>query len=338
PTSPARSSRASCSRSTTYAGTPISPSSSLPRSPGSPSASPVRRRRCSNAPPSSSDRSSKAHARAANCAPASTSTRPPSGSCVPCCRCSPHPDRWSAPPPSSGGSSPRSSFPRSRPRRPGVPADGASLLAASDARRHVSRRYDHAVHLARHEAAFFDLDGTLLARSSVFALAGPLRAAGMVRLRLVVRALGAHAVHLRTGGRRGQREKVLGAAVRGWSVDELSAALDDCVEAALGPLVRDGVDDLLGSHRAAGHRLYLVSSAPEEVVTRVGAMLGIDGVLATRLDSRAGRYTGSVVTFCQGHAKAEAMRVEATAAGIDLGASHAYADSVSDLAMLEAVG
>lgn len=188
------------------------------------------------------------------------------------------------------------------------------------------------------EAAFFDLDGTLLARSSVFALARPLRAAGVIRLPTVARALAAHAVHLRTGGRRGRREDVLGAAVRGWSVDDLRAALDGCVEAALGPCVRDGVAGLLASHREVGRRLYLVSSAPQEVVTRVAAMLGVEGVLATRLASSAGRYTGSVVTFCQGDAKAEAMRVEAGAAGIDLGASHAYADSISDLAMLEAVG
>lgn len=187
-------------------------------------------------------------------------------------------------------------------------------------------------------AAFFDLDGTLLARSSVFALARPIRDAGMVRLATVARAAAAQLLHHNTGGRRGRRQDVLGAAVRGWAVDDLCAVLDGCVEATLGPLVRDGVAELLASHRDAGRYLYLVSSAPEEVVSRAAAMLGIERVLATRLEVRAARYTGRVAVFCQGEAKAAAVRSEAAAAGVDLAASYGYADSASDLPMLEVVG
>lgn len=189
-----------------------------------------------------------------------------------------------------------------------------------------------------HGAAFFDLDGTLLARSSVFALAKPLRDAGVLRSVTVARGLAAQALHFRTGGRGGARERVLGAALRGVEVDRLHAVLDSCVEHTLAPLICQGVTRLLRSHREAGRSLYLVSSAPEEVVTRVASMLGVASVLATQLQSIDGVYTGHVSTFCQGDAKADAIRHAAEAAGIDLASSYAYADSISDLAMLETVG
>ncbi len=189
-----------------------------------------------------------------------------------------------------------------------------------------------------HAAAFFDLDGTLLARSSVFALAKPLRDADVIRSIAVARGLAAQALHFRTGGRGGARARVLGAALRNVEVDRLRTVLDSCVERTLAPLICQGATGLLESHREAGRSLYLVSSAPEEVVTRVAAMLGVDSVLASQLQSIDGVYTGHVSTFCQGQAKADAIRHAAEAADIDLATSYAFADNISDLAMLETVG
>ncbi|MHB2028571.1 MAG: HAD family hydrolase [Acidimicrobiales bacterium] len=188
------------------------------------------------------------------------------------------------------------------------------------------------------QAVFFDLDGTLLARSSVMALARPLRDAGLIRPSFVARGIAAQMLHFHTGGRTGARERLLGAALQDLPVERLCGVLDNCLKSTLAPLVHDGALDLLSTHRQAGRRLYLVSSAPEEVVTRTGAMLGVDRVLATKLESHDGVYTGRVGSFCQGGEKAKVVRVAASADRIDLAASYAYADSISDLPMLEAVG
>ena len=67
--------------------------------------------------------------------------------------------------------------------------------------------------------------------------------------------------------------------------------------------------------------------------------LGVDEAIASRAKLDAdGRYTGEVDFYSYGPFKAEAMRDLAAERGIDLEASYAYSDSITDLPMLEAVG
>jgi phosphoserine phosphatase len=69
-------------------------------------------------------------------------------------------------------------------------------------------------------------------------------------------------------------------------------------------------------------------------------VLGFDGGIGTRYEvgpdgAFTGRFDGP---FVYGEGKVEAMRAFAAEHEIDLGASYAYSDSLSDLPMLEAVG
>ena len=88
----------------------------------------------------------------------------------------------------------------------------------------------------------------------------------------------------------------------------------------------------------AGRQVYIVSSAPEEIVMPIARMLGASGVVATRAEVVDGRYTGKLAFYAYGQSKADAMRSLAKRAAIDLSASYAYSDSLTDLPMLEAVG
>jgi phosphoserine phosphatase len=74
------------------------------------------------------------------------------------------------------------------------------------------------------------------------------------------------------------------------------------------------------------------------VVEPIGAMLGVDHVIATTLVVDDGRYTGDVDFYAYGPNKAVAMRALAEERGYDLSASYAYSDSETDVPMLEAVG
>ena len=97
--------------------------------------------------------------------------------------------------------------------------------------------------------------------------------------------------------------------------------------------------ELMELHRAAGHRVYLVSASPEEIVLPLADLLGVDGAICSRGEvDEHGRYTGRMAFYAYGDAKATAMRELAERTGLDLSASSAYSDSATDLPMLEAVG
>jgi phosphoserine phosphatase len=96
---------------------------------------------------------------------------------------------------------------------------------------------------------------------------------------------------------------------------------------------------LIDEHRAAGRSVYIVSAAPAEIVEPLARHLGVDGAIASQAEvDDSGRYTGHMERYAYGPAKAELMRQVADRDGIDLLASWAYSDSVTDLPMLEAVG
>ncbi|NNE72914.1 MAG: HAD-IB family hydrolase [Acidimicrobiales bacterium] len=192
------------------------------------------------------------------------------------------------------------------------------------------------------EAAFFDLDKTVIARATLVAFSTPLRRKGMITRRLMARAVWAQIVATQRGvdeeKLREYREQAL-RVTKGWDrqklVDLITESLDEVVE----PIVYREALDLMDEHRAAGRRIYLVSASPEEIVTPLGRYLGVDATLATQPQVDAeGRYTGQVKVYNYGVHKVAAIEEEARTWSIDLDASYAYSDSITDLPMLEAVG
>jgi len=104
---------------------------------------------------------------------------------------------------------------------------------------------------------------------------------------------------------------------------------------------RSDVRARLEAHQQRGETTVLVTSGPQPTHERIARHLGIDLTVATALEVRAGRYTGrSLPPVCIDDYKARLPRERLAAAGleVDFAASHAYADSISDLALLEMVG
>ena len=104
------------------------------------------------------------------------------------------------------------------------------------------------------------------------------------------------------------------------------------------PLVYAEAADLIEEHRAAGREIVIVSSSGAEMVEPIGEMLGVDRVVATRMVTEDGRYTGEIDFYAYGENKAAAMRQVAAEGGYDLADCYAYSDSITDLPMLAAVG
>lgn len=192
------------------------------------------------------------------------------------------------------------------------------------------------------EAAFFDLDKTVIAKSSVLAFGRHFYKEGLLSRGTIMKGIYAQIVYMLVGADEQKMERMresMLALTKGWSRDHVSGIVRETFEDTVTPLVFAEVLDLFDEHKKAGRKVVIISSSPIEVVGPIGEHLGVDETIATRgrVDDE-GRYTGELEFYAYGPFKATAIREMAEREGIDLDASYAYSDSVTDLPMLEAVG
>ncbi len=192
------------------------------------------------------------------------------------------------------------------------------------------------------QAAFFDLDKTVIARASMVAFGRPLYNGGLINRRTVLRALYGQLVYLHLGASDEKleriREQVL-RLTRGWEQARVAEIIEEALEQVVDPIIYAEAADLIDLHRAAGRSVVIVSASPAEIVVPLGRYLGADATIASKTHvDETGRYTGTMEFYAYGEFKAEAMRALAQREGIDLAESYAYSDSYTDLPMLEAVG
>ena len=188
-------------------------------------------------------------------------------------------------------------------------------------------------------AAFFDIDGTLLAKSSGPLYMKYLRQRGEIRRRDVLRTLYFYVryrlnmldieVALERSSRwiRGRREEAVADRCRHW--------YEEMVRQYVQPeLVRR-----IGEHKAKGHLVAILSSTTNYLAGPLAEDLGIEHLLVSHLIVKDGRFTGDAERpLCYGVGKIHWARRFAAAHDVDLAASYFYTDSASDLPMLEIVG
>ena len=190
-------------------------------------------------------------------------------------------------------------------------------------------------------AAFFDLDKTIIAKSSTLAFSRPFQAGGLINRRAVLRSAYAQFVFALQGADHDQMEKMrayLSAMCAGWPVQTVRDIVAETLQEIVAPLVYDEAVRLIQQHQAAGRDVIIVSSSGVEVVEPIGELLGADRVVATEMVVEDGRYTGEIAFYAYAEGKADAIRALAESEGYDLAASYAYSDSDTDRPMLEAVG
>jgi HAD superfamily hydrolase (TIGR01490 family) len=189
--------------------------------------------------------------------------------------------------------------------------------------------------------AFFDLDRTLLRRSSALALARPVHERGLIGRGQLVKA----AVWQLVFAARGASAQTVGrAAEDGLMIlhdlrpEELRDLVAEALDPVLKPLVYREPLELARRHRERGEPTYIVSAALQEIVDALADELGFAGAVGTVCEVEDGAYTGRPVRSCHGPAKADAIRELAQREAIDLAASTGYSDSHTDLPFVEAVG
>lgn len=193
----------------------------------------------------------------------------------------------------------------------------------------------------RRTAAFFDLDKTIIARSSTLAFSRSFYAGGLINRRTVLRSAYAQFVYLLGGADHDQMERMrlyLSSMAAGWDVAQVKDIVAETLHQLIDPIIYDEAATLIEEHHLAGRDVVIVSTSGAEVVEPIGAMLGADRVVATRMVVADGRFTGEIEYYAYGETKATAIRELAAAEGYDLARSFAYSDSSTDLPMLEAVG
>jgi HAD superfamily hydrolase (TIGR01490 family) len=191
------------------------------------------------------------------------------------------------------------------------------------------------------EAAFFDLDKTVISRSSSLALTRPMYRAGLVSRSMLLKGAYGHLVYLLMGADDKKMDRAKDAMLalsKGWDRDQVADLVRDVLVEVINPYIYQEALDLMALHRALGRRVYIVSSSPEEVVIPLAEHLGVADVIATEAETVDGKYTGKLAFYCYADGKAQAIREVAEREGIDLAGSYAYSDSATDLPMLEEVG
>jgi HAD superfamily hydrolase (TIGR01490 family) len=191
------------------------------------------------------------------------------------------------------------------------------------------------------EAAFFDLDKTVIAKASMVAFGRPLYRQGLISRRLLLRALYGQLVYMHLGADEAKldrmRESVL-ALTKGWEQARVGSIVRETLTDVVEPIIYSEALELIQEHRAAGRKIFIVSASPEEIVVPLGEFLGVDAAIASRARVEDGRYTGEMDRYAYGPNKAVAIRNVAADEDIDLSRSYAYSDSATDIPMLETVG
>jgi HAD superfamily hydrolase (TIGR01490 family) len=190
-------------------------------------------------------------------------------------------------------------------------------------------------------AAFFDLDKTILAKSSSFAFAWPFYRNGLIGRTDVVRSAYAQFVYMASGADHDQMERMrayMAELVTGWEVQTVQDIVAQTLDQIVDPIVYQEALDLIAMHKEAGRDVIIISTSGTDVVEPIGARLGADLTIGTQVAVEDGRYTGEILFYAYGEGKAEAMLALAAENGYDLESSFAYTDSQTDLPMLELVG
>ncbi len=190
-------------------------------------------------------------------------------------------------------------------------------------------------------AAFFDLDKTVIAKSSALAFSKPFFSQGLLNRRAVLKASYAQFLLVMSGADRDQIDRMrsyVTSMCAGWDVEQVRTIVNETLHEIVDPLIFAEAAELIADHRLCGRDVVVVSASGEEIVAPIARALGATHAMATRMVVQDGRYTGEVEFYCHGEAKAAAVRELAALENYPLEHCFAYSDSIADLAMLEAVG
>ena len=199
-----------------------------------------------------------------------------------------------------------------------------------------------------HKAAFFDFDGTLYSGHLWRDISDHYRGRGERRLLLWAYLVSHIALRplnllglLSTERFYGLWARDLAWVLRGLPHEEGLALFQHILQWRVLPGLRPDILERLRKHQRDGHVVMLVSGGFRELLEMLASELGVPHVVGTEAEVARGRYTGRATGLAiTGRGKVAGIQLLAEREGLDLdwSACYAYADSRTDIPLLERVG
>jgi len=193
------------------------------------------------------------------------------------------------------------------------------------------------------EAAFFDVDNTILRGSSSYLFGKAAFKKGFFKRRDFWRMAWEQARFISRGEKLNSLDVIKDKAlslVAGHRAVDLTDLTDLVYNDYISPKLWPETVRIAQEHIKAGREVWLVTATPKEIADVIAHRLGLTGGLGTLVEVGAdGVLTGKLVgKTLHGKAKRKAVKALAIERNISLKRSYAYSDSVNDLPMLNAVG
>jgi HAD superfamily hydrolase (TIGR01490 family) len=133
--------------------------------------------------------------------------------------------------------------------------------------------------------------------------------------------------------------KRMGEWLQGMPAEKMSHFIKEIIQKELLPEIRPQLAAELAKHKGKGARIYILSSAIEEVCQSFVENLGLDGMICTRMERRDGQFTGKTLgPFCFGTEKKNEVLKISDKQQINLAECWYYADDIHDIPVFEIVG
>ena len=139
-------------------------------------------------------------------------------------------------------------------------------------------------------AAFFDLDKTVIAKSSALAFSKPFFDQGLLNRRAVLKSSYAQFLFLMSGADRDQIDRMRSHVTdmcAGWDVEQIKTIVNETLHDIVDPLIFAEAAELIADHRLCGRDVVVVSASGEEIVAPIARALGATHAMAS--DRHPGR-------------------------------------------------
>lgn len=192
------------------------------------------------------------------------------------------------------------------------------------------------------EAAFFDVDNTMMKGASLFHVARKMYQKRAFTLRDVAGFAWKQAKFILRGENMNDVHSVQDSAQKlaaGISADFIHQLGEEVYDEMIVSKIWPGTKALAQEHLRSGRQVWLVTATPVEVAAVIAERLELTGALGTVAEIKDGIYTGLLVgEILHGAAKGRAVEKLAAAHSLDLARCWAYSDSYNDIPLLTAVG
>jgi HAD superfamily hydrolase (TIGR01490 family) len=187
--------------------------------------------------------------------------------------------------------------------------------------------------------AFFDLDRTIIHLNSGSLLVRQAYKNGLMSTGDLLNAIFQSYLYKFNLRDANQIISKMGTWLKGLRIEIIDELSEEVVNNYLINSIRPEIIKEIGFHREQNGRIVMLSSEISAICGPVGRYLGFEDTICTELEISNGILTGNPVgNFCFGDEKRVRLEEFCEAGNYKPGEAFYYADSVSDLPALEAVG